>query len=172
MVILTRGKSCEIRPVGSDSREMVLGVYRACENFLALGPQPNADMAMVLKDLEWSQQHGGLFCGIHDATGRMIGVVDFVPSGFEGQPQVAFFSLIMVVPSARRRGVGTEAVGLIERELRRDPLVAMIRSAVQVNNPEAQWFWLKRGYKIVGGPEARLDGTTVLNLHKDLSDGA
>lgn len=163
------GMLCEIRPVGRDSMDAVLGVYRACEDFLALGPQPKADVAMVLRDVDESQRHGGLFCGIYDATGRMIGVADFTPSGFDGQSQVAFISLVMVVPSLRGQGIGTEVVGLIEREVRRDPLVTVIRSAVQVNNPDAQRFWLRHGYQIVGGPEAQPDGTTILGLRKAFS---
>jgi GNAT superfamily N-acetyltransferase len=95
--------------------------------------------------------------------------VDFTPSGFEGRPEVAFVSLIMLAPSVRGRGVGTETVGVIEREIRKDATVTMISSAVQVNNPDAQRFWLKCGYEIVGGPEARPDGTTVLGLQKYLS---
>jgi RimJ/RimL family protein N-acetyltransferase len=172
MAVLTRGKFCEIRPVGRDDAGALLGVYRACEDFLGLGLQPKADMAMVLKDLDGARQCGGLFCGIHDATGRMIGVVDFTPRGFAGRPEVAFVSLLMVVPDLRGRGIGTEAVGLVEREIGRDPLVTMIRSAVQVNNPDTQRFWLRCGYRIIGEPEARPDGTTVLNLHKDFSHAA
>jgi RimJ/RimL family protein N-acetyltransferase len=162
------GRSCEIRPLGRDGVPAVLEVYRACEDFLALGPQPKADMAMVVRDLEGSQQRGGFFCGIFDATGRMIGVVDFTRRGFEGRPEEAFISLVMLVPSVRGRGIGTEAVGVIEREIRKDASVTTISSAVQVNNPAAQRFWLKCGYELVGGPEARPDGTTVLGLHKDL----
>jgi ribosomal protein S18 acetylase RimI-like enzyme len=169
MAILTRGKFCEIRPVGREAADALLGVYRACEDFLGLGPQSKADMAVVLKDLDGSRKLGGVFCSIHDATGGMIGVVDFTPGGFEGQPGVAFVSLLMVVPDLRGRGIGTEAVELVEREIGRDPLVTMIHSAVQVNNPDAQRFWLRRGYRIIGGPEARPDGTTVLNLQKDVS---
>lgn len=166
--ILMHGESCEIRPVGRDSMAAVLGVYRACEDFLALGRQPEADMAMVVRDFDESQQRGGFFCGIFDATGSMIGVVDFTPRGSGGRPEVAFVSLIMLAPSVRGRGVGTESVGVIEREIRKDATVTMISSAVQVNNPDAQRFWLKCGYEIVGGPEARPDGTTVLRLQKDL----
>ena len=169
MAILSRGKFCGIQPIDRDSLDAVLGVYRGCEDFLALGPEPKADMAMVLKDLARSQQRGGIFCGIHEATGRMIGIVDFTPRGFEGQDQVAFVSLLMIVPSLRGRGIGTEAIGLMEREIRRDPLVTMIRSAVQMNNPDAQRFWSRHGYQITGGPEAQPDGTTVLGLQKDLS---
>lgn len=172
MAILTRGKLCEIRPVLRDDADPLLGVYRACEDFLGLGLQPKADMAMVLKDLDGSRHCGALFCGIHDATGTMIGVVDFTPRGFEGQPAIAFVSLLMVVPNLRGQGIGTEVIGLVEREIGRDPLVTMIRSAVQVNNPDAQRFWLRCGYRIIGEPEARPDGTMVLNLQKDVSPAA
>jgi RimJ/RimL family protein N-acetyltransferase len=126
---------------------------------------------MVLKDLDESQQRGGFFCGIHDAAGRMIGVVDFTLRGFQGRPGVAFVSLLMVVPGFRGRGIGTEVIGLIEHEIRKDPSVAMIHSAVQVNNPDAQRFWVRCGYQIACGPEARPDGTTVFSLHKDFSHG-
>ncbi|MFZ1947208.1 MAG: GNAT family N-acetyltransferase [bacterium] len=166
MAILKRGKLCEIRPISRNSLGPVLAVYRACEDFLALGPQPKADMAMVLKDLDGSQQRGGHFCGIHDSTGRMVGVVDYTPRGFEGQHGVAFVSLIMIVPLLRGQRIGTEAVRLIELEIRSDPLVTMVRSAVQVNNPDAKRFWLSRGYQVVGKPEVRPDGTTVHSLHK------
>jgi hypothetical protein len=96
MASLTRGKFCEIRPVGREATDALLGVYRACENFLGLGPQSKADRSMVLRDLDGSRKFGGVFCSIHDRTGGMIGVVDFMPRGFEGQPEVAFVSLLMV----------------------------------------------------------------------------
>jgi RimJ/RimL family protein N-acetyltransferase len=172
MAILARGRLCEIRPVGRDGVDALLGIYRACEDFLRLGPQPKADMAMVLKDLDGSRERGGLFCGIHDGTEKMIGVVDFTPSGFEGQPGVAFVSLLMIVPDLRGRGIGTEAVELVEREIGQNLSVTVIRSAVQVNNFDAQRFWLARGYRVIGDPESRPDGTTVLTLHKDSSRAA
>ena len=171
MVVLMHGKMCEIRSVGSDSADSVLRVYQACEDFLALGPQRKADMAMVLRDLEESRQHGGFFCRIHDGTGKTIGVVDFTPGGFEGQPHVAFFSLLMVVPPMRRRGIGMDVVGRIEEEIGRDPGVTVIRSAVQVNNPDGKRFWLRCGYRIVGEPEEQPDGTTVVHLEKTLGHG-
>ena len=169
MSVLALGKLCEIRRLAGDGTDTLLGVYRACEEFLSLGPQPKADMAMVLTDLDESRQCGGLFCAIHEATGRMIGVVDFTPSGFGGEPGVAFVSLLMIVPELRGRGIGTEALELVERQIRRNPSVTVIRSAVQVNNPDGQRFFLRRGYRVLGGPEARPDGTIVLNLHKDFS---
>ena len=156
-----------LRIVTQDDKDAILAVYRQCEDFLALGPQPKASMAMVLGDMEMSRQRGALFCGIHDAAGRMVGVADFTPSGYEGKPDVAFISLVMLVPELRGRGAGSEAVRLIERQIRKEPRVATIGSAVQVNNPGAQRFWLRHGYRIIGRPELQPDGTTVFLLRKD-----
>ncbi|MBI5958514.1 MAG: hypothetical protein HY866_07265, partial [Chloroflexi bacterium] len=65
-----------IRPVEDDQLENVLEVYRPCEDFLALGPQPKASMVMVEADLRLSADNGGIFCGIYDPGGVMLGVVD------------------------------------------------------------------------------------------------
>jgi RimJ/RimL family protein N-acetyltransferase len=171
MTTLISAGSFDVRIATQDDKDAILAVYRQCEDFLALGPQLNATMTMVLRDLELSRQQGAFFCGIHDAAGRMVGVVDFTPGGFEGKPGVAFISLVMLVPGLRGRGVGTEAVRLIEREIRKDRRVTAIGSAVQVNNPRAERFWLRHGYRITGGPELQPDGTTVFHLQKDCSQG-
>jgi len=156
-----------MRVATREDRDALLAAYRLCEDFLALGPQPQASMAMILDDLERSQQEGGSFCGIHDAAGRMIGVADFAVGRPGGEPGAAFISLVMLVPGVRCRGVGTEVVRLIEREILKDPRVTMIGSAVQVNNPDAQRFWVRQGYRVTGEPQPQSDGTTVLRLRKD-----
>jgi hypothetical protein len=89
----------EMHPIAQDKLAEVLDVCRQCEDFLALGPAPTASMEMVLNDIEHSQKEGGAFCGIYDAAnGRMIGIVDCVPGNFEGKPQAAFLSLLMIAP--------------------------------------------------------------------------
>ena len=90
-----------------DDTDAVLDVYRQCEDFLALGPEPKASMAMVLKDIESTQDESGIFQGIY-ADGRIIGVVSYFPAGFEGKFDVAFFSLLMIAASNRQHGIGTE----------------------------------------------------------------
>jgi ribosomal protein S18 acetylase RimI-like enzyme len=122
---------------------------------------------MVLKDIEISQRKGGVFCGIYTADGGMIGVVDFVPSSFEGDPHIAFLSLLMIAASFRNQGIGTAILKLIENQIRKDAQVTTILSAVQVNNPQALQFWQKNGYRIVGGPELQPDRTTTFRLQKD-----
>jgi len=165
--MLIRDNSFEVRTITQDDLDAVLDLYRQCEDFLALGPERTVSMAMVLKDIEISQSEGGVFCGVYAVDGRMIGVVDFVPRNFEGDPHLAFISLLMISPSFRKQGIGTTIVELIENEIRKDAQVTTILSAVQVNNPRALQFWQKNGYRIVGEPELQPDQTTIFRLQKD-----
>jgi ribosomal protein S18 acetylase RimI-like enzyme len=165
--MLIRNNSFEVRTITQNDLGSVLEVYRQCEDFLALGPEATVSMAMVLKDIEISQRQGGIFCGVYAADGKMVGVVDFVPNNFEGNPHIAFLSLLMVAAPFRRQGIGTTIVELIENEIEKDTQVTAILSAVQVNNPQALQFWQKNGYRIVGGPELQTDQTTTFRLQKD-----
>ena len=112
--------SLEIRPVTRADLDNILQVYKQCEDFLALGPVPVASMEMVLKDIEISEGEGGIFCGIYKADGEMIGVIDYVPSHYKGDPTQSF---------------GKMVVKAVEKEIRRDKKVNAILSGVQVNNP-------------------------------------
>lgn len=168
MKIEVHDHSLEIRPVTQDDLDAVFDVYRQCEDFLALGPVSTASMEMVRKDIEISQQEGGVFCGIYTAAGRMIGVVDYVPGNFEGDPQIADLSLLMIAASFRKQGIGQAIVEAVENEIRKDPQVSTILSGVQVNNPQAEQFWHRHGYRIVSGPTLMPDQTTVFDLRKDL----
>ena len=160
-------RSLEIHPVEENELDAVLAVYQQCEDFLALGPVPNASMQMVVKDIEVSQSEGGVFCGVYSG-GKMIGVVDYVLRNYEGNPQHAFLSLLMVARSCRDQGIGKAIVEMVEAEIRKYAQVKVILSGVQVNNPQAVKFWQRNGYRIVGGPELMPDQTTVFHLRKDL----
>jgi ribosomal protein S18 acetylase RimI-like enzyme len=165
--MLIRDDSFEVRTITQDDLGAVLEVYRQCEDFLVLGPEPTAYKAMVLKDIEISQRAEGVFCGIYAGDRGMIGVVDFVPGNFERNPHLAFFSLLMIASSFRNKGIGTKIVELIENEIRKDTQVTAILSAVQANNPKGLRFWQKKGYRIVGGPELQPDQTATFRLQKD-----
>ena len=54
--ILIKGRSLTLRTVTPNDTEAILGVYHACEDFLALGPEPKASLEMVQKDLDISRQ--------------------------------------------------------------------------------------------------------------------
>ncbi|HSL43475.1 MAG TPA: N-acetyltransferase [Anaerolineales bacterium] len=167
--MLIHAHSLEIRPITEDDLTSVVEVYRQCEDFLALGPASTASMEMVQKDLELSRELRGLFCGIFRADGIMIGVVDYVPSNFEGIPQHAFLSLLMIAEPFRGQGIGNAVVQAIEAEIIQNKEIVAILSGVQVNNPRAVQFWQRHGYRIVSGPERMPDQTTVFHLRKDLS---
>jgi len=157
-----------IRPVTTEDLEAVLRVYRQCEDFLALGPVAAASMEMVLQDLEISRAEGGVYCGVFDAQGKMIGVVDYVPRGFEGAPESAFLSLLMIAAPYRGGGLGGRIVAQVEALIRQDPRVKYILSGVQVNNPGAMRFWAAQGYRIISEPALLPDGTTTVRLFKEI----
>ena len=158
----------EVRRLARADAHAVLDVYCQCEDFLALGPEARASMTMVRADMETSRRENGVFCGIYK-RGRMIGIADFIPNGFDGRSDAGFISLLMIARPFRGQGSGSEVAGLIERQVQRDYEVTCMRTAVQVNNLAAVRFWQNRGYKIIAGPESQPDGTTVFHLEKELS---
>jgi ribosomal protein S18 acetylase RimI-like enzyme len=144
-----------------------LEVYRQCEDFLALGPQPHASMEMVLADLELSHKGGGIFYGIYlNPSFVMIGVADYIPSGFEGNRQHAFIELLMIAKPFRGRGLGNQIVADLEAEICEDPLITVIRTGCQVNNPNGIRFWQRCGYRIIGQAVSYPDQTTAYPLEK------
>jgi GNAT superfamily N-acetyltransferase len=158
-----------VRPVEPAEVGEVLAVYRQCEDFLALGPQPCASIEMVQADLHLSAGQGGVFCGIFDLSGAMIGVVDVIPTGWGGSTQVAFLELLMIAQPYRSAGLGRAAVTAVEAELVRAHDVHTICAGVQVNNPRAIQFWQGMGYAIVSDAQPQADGTTAYALRKDIN---
>lgn len=167
-VIRVSSHDLEIRPISPDEIEAVLNVYKQCEDFLALGPVATASIEMVQQDIAHSKREGGIFCGIYNASGEMIGVLDYVPRNYEGNPSHASLELLMIVEPYRNRGIGKAVVEAFKDEIRKDAAVRTILSGVQVNNPQAVRFWQRLGYRIVSGPRLMPDQTTAYALQKDL----
>ena len=172
---MLKGQRVWIHPAGEEEIEALLEVYRGCEDFLALGPVATASTAMVLADLKLSRDGGGQFCGIYEqASGKMIGVVDYIARGWEGSASQAYLELLMIAAPYRSRGVGEEVVRLVEAEICRDDQIDRIAAGVQVNNPAAIRFWQRMGYETVSGPKQHADSTVAYDLRKriDRSKGA
>ena len=127
-------------------------------------------MEMVLKDIEISKAEHGIFCGIYTTHGQMIGILDYVPCNYQGEPQSAFLELLMIAKTFRQQGLGKAVVEAMEREIRKDPKVTTILSGVQVNNPQAVQFWQRRGYRIVSEPRWLPDQTIAVDLRKDFGE--
>jgi ribosomal protein S18 acetylase RimI-like enzyme len=170
-VIPIHDEVLEIRPVDGDGLDGLFPIYKACEDFLALGPAAAATPGMVRADFSTSQSEGGEFCAISLRDGTMIGVLDFVPGNFRGGVDTAFIALLMLALPYRRRGYGSRVLGLVESEVRRDPRISRIRIGVMVNNPSALQFWQNRGFRIYSGPERLPDQTTVYRMEKLLAPG-
>ena len=163
-----------IRPIlqREPELEQVLGVYRQCEDFLALGPVSQASLEMVRADLELSTQIGGIFCVIEDQeSGKIVGVIDFVVSGYEADPGLAYLSLLMIAASRRGQGLGTRVVEAVEAAICSAAPVRAICAGVQANNPGGIRFWQQRGYQIVSEALPMGDGTVAYQLRKDLDRG-
>jgi ribosomal protein S18 acetylase RimI-like enzyme len=155
-----------LHSVGEENINAILKVYQECEDFLSLGPVANASKTMVLADLEISRQAGGLFRGIFQADGTMVGIIDVLLSGFEGNLEHAFLELLMIGAPYRGQGIGEWVVGTVEKEIRQMPHVKAILTGVQVNNPSAIHFWQHMGYQIVSQAHTLPDTTTVYDLKK------
>ncbi|MDO9391744.1 MAG: GNAT family N-acetyltransferase [bacterium] len=125
-------------------------------------------MDMVKADIDHSKKENGLFCGIFDLKETMVGIIDFVPSMFEGKPENAFISLIMVAKPYRNKGLGRKATEVVISKIKEDPQVRVVLSAVQTNNERAIKYWESLGFDIIGGPELRPDKTVVYQLSKNL----
>jgi ribosomal protein S18 acetylase RimI-like enzyme len=168
-IMQIQGKGFTIKQIDESYAGQVLEVYKQCEDFLSLGPVPNASMQMVLDDFKLSRDEGGTFCGIY-IEGEMAGIVDFNPSGFEGNPECAYIALLMISFKHRKKGVGTAIVKSVENEIRKKASIRTIRAGVQVNNPPAIAFWAKMGYEIISGPEVMPDTTVAYQLRKIIRD--
>jgi ribosomal protein S18 acetylase RimI-like enzyme len=158
--------SWQIIPVVLEDLEKVFQIYHQCEDFLALGPTPNASFEMVVNDFNHSKEVGGIFCAIYNTDGSIVGVLDFIPGGYAGDLQSAYLELLIIAQPYRSLGLGSQVVEHIEAFIRKDPQVKNIRAHVQENNPRATAFWQRLGYLVMGGVEDRPDGTRVLPLQK------
>jgi ribosomal protein S18 acetylase RimI-like enzyme len=145
----------------------VLEVYRQCEDFLAIGPQPHASLEMVLADLQLSHDLGSLFCGISLCpSDELAGVIDYLPAGFEGNPQHAFLELLMIARPFRGQGLGRQVVASVETEVCKNPRVTAMRLGCQVNNPTGLRFWKSCGYRIIRPPKLFPDQTVGCLMEK------
>ena len=97
----------------------------------------------------------------------MIGILDYVPRYYQGDPHNAYLSLLMLAAPFRNQGIGKAVVKAFEDEVRKDERVKSILAGVQVNNPKAVRFWQRQGYRIVSGPKL-FDQTLVYDLCKEL----
>lgn len=154
-------------PVNESHLPQLLQLYRQCEDFLSLGPNPHASVEMVLTDLALSHQQGGIFYGIFQGK-NLVGVLDLIGSGFQGEVSRAYLELFMIAPPFRGRGLGKHILAMVENQLRSTGATTL-EADVQVNNPQALRFWQREGFLPVSQPQLQEDGTTTIHLVKPLN---
>jgi ribosomal protein S18 acetylase RimI-like enzyme len=148
-------------PLKEDAIPQLIDIYRQCEDFLALGPEPRASVEMVQKDFQHSRGVGGCYCGIYLPHDQLIGVFDFIPSGYDGDAKQAYINLLMLVPRYRNQRWGRLAMCRLEHMLAAFH-INRVHLDVQVKNPAAQHFWEQVGFVVTEDSVIQSD-TTVTN---------
>ena len=161
---------CQIKlsPLTEADIEAVFEIYRQCQEFLALGPQPEASREMVLRAVQDSDSKHGVYYGIYLLSSDMVGVLDMLPLEIENQVDSVNLNLLMITPQYRRQGIGTQVLRVIESEVYKKTGISQFTTSVQVNNPDARRFWEKNGYSAFSEPELQPDSTKVVHLKKAL----
>ena len=160
----------EMRPLGARDYVAAVQVYRQTPRFIVElnGRSPDSiGLEMVEEDAAQAANHGATFAGLFlRESGQMIGVADYVPSGYGGQPNRAWIALLLIAEPYQRQGYGTEAYRLIEETVFADPDVQTLGLGVLVNNGPALGFWRAMGYERVGSTVQDRDERDVVMLQK------
>ena len=166
----TKHGRLEMRPLGARDYPAAVEIYRQTPRYvieLNGRPAESIGLEMVEEDAAQAAHHGAQFVGLFlRPGGEMIGVADFVPSGYKGRPSQAWIALLMIAEPFQRQGYGTEAYRLIEDSILADPDVQIIGLGVLINNGPALGFWQAMGYQRVGSTVQDKDGREVVILQK------
>jgi RimJ/RimL family protein N-acetyltransferase len=164
------GERLEMRALGARDYTAVAEIYRQTPRFIVELNGRSADtigLEMVEEDAAQAANHGARFAGVFlRENGQMIGVADYVPSGYGELPSRAWIALLLMAEPYQRQGYGTEAYRLIEEAVFADPDVQTIGLGVLVNNGPALGFWRAMGYERVGSTVQDREGRDVVRLQK------
>jgi len=160
----------EMRALKARDYPKVVEVYRQTPHFIVElngRPADSIGLEMVEEDAAQAANHGATFAGFFlRESDQMIGVADYVPSGYAGQPNRAWIALLLIAEPYQRQGYGMEAYRLIEEAIFADPDVETLGLGVLVNNGPALGFWQAMGYGRVGSTVQDRDGRDVVILQK------
>lgn len=165
-----KNQKLELRALGADDYPDVGQVYRQSPRFLVElngRPAESVGLEMVEEDAAQAANHGAQLVGFFlRESGEMIGVADFVPSGYRSRPSLAWIALLMIAEPYQRQGYATEAYQLIEDALLANPDVQTIGLGVLINNGPGIAFWQRMGYRRSGSTVQDGDGREILMLEK------
>jgi RimJ/RimL family protein N-acetyltransferase len=142
-----------IKPLTSSQAEAVWNVYKQAADYLELQTTEPLSLAMARSDIEAASLRGSEFVGLFERTSNeLIGVADFVPKNFRGQPDYAWLNVLLIRQSNRRQGYGTEAYRVIEEYIFDDPVVTRIGQALLPQFEPSLRFAEQMGFERAGGP--------------------
>ena len=159
-----------MRPIADADLPAVLEVYRQCQDFLALEPDPQAPPEMIAAYRALALRQGAVYCGIFIkpdlAAGSqnpsgLVGILDYVPN-YRADPGVVFIELLMLGRPYRGQGLGQAAINWMLAE--GNGKIRTLQAAVQTNNPAAIRFWQRLGFRITGPAAPQEDGTVTYPL--------
>jgi RimJ/RimL family protein N-acetyltransferase len=160
----------EMRALKARDYPAVVEIYRQTPHFIVElngRPADTIGLEMVEEDAAQAANHGATFAGFFlRESNQMIGVADYVPSGYGGQPNRAWIALLLIAEPYHRQGYGTEAYRLIEEVIFANPDVQTLGLGGLVNNGPALGFWRAMGYERVGSTVQDRDGRDVVMLQK------
>ena len=163
-------KRLEMRALGARDYPAVVEIYRQTPRFIVELNGRSADsigLEMVEEDAAHAANHGATFAGLFlRENGQMVGVADYVPNGYGGQPNRAWIALLLIAEPYQRQGYGSEAYRLIEESIFADPDMQTLGLGVLVNNGPALGFWRTMGYERVGSTVQDREGRDVVMLQK------
>jgi RimJ/RimL family protein N-acetyltransferase len=165
-----KSQRLEMRPLKANNYPAVVELYRQTPRFIVElngRPAESINLEMVEEDAAQAANHGATFVGLFlRESGQMIGVADFVPGGYRGQPSQAWIALLLIGGPFQRQGYGTEAYRLVEEAIFADPNAQTIGLGVLVNNGPALGFWAAMGFQRAGSTVADRDGRDLVVLQK------
>lgn len=98
---------------------------------------------------------------IEDELAAVLDLIDGYP-----EKNMAFIGFFMMNADLQGRGLGTGVIGDVCDHLRRMGFSA-VRLAIAEDNPQANRFWAKNGFAVIG--KVPMDGWTALVAQKDLA---
>jgi RimJ/RimL family protein N-acetyltransferase len=168
---VAEGLRLEMRALGARDYAAVVEIYRRTPRFVVElngRPAESIGLEMVEEDAAQAAHHGAQFVGLFlRESGALIGVADFVPSGYKGRPSQAWIALLLIAEPYQRQGYGAEAYRLIKDAIFADPVVETIGLGVLIKNSPALAFWQTLGYQHVGSTVTDKDGREVMILKQD-----
>ena len=154
-----------VRRMGEEDADAILAFYRENDQFYRYcSAEPT--LARVLEDLTLTPPGVALsdkhYVGFFDGE-TPVAILDLI----DGYPDeaTAYIGFFMMNKALQGRGVGTAIIGEVCAHLRETGKTA-VRLAIAEDNPQANHFWRKNGFRVLR--KVPMDGWTALVAEREV----